>query len=277
MDKKFFSIEHLIKTELPPMPASVSRVSELLTDMRVSQQAIADAISLDPILSSRILRLANSATYGLHGTVTNLLSAVSTVGNAAISDILLMSGISDSFGRKVLRSRVGRTIWQHLVATAMTASEICHVSGMRGADEAFSCGLLHDIGKLILLRADALLYTDLTASPPIEGGIRALEKSVYGFDHAELGAEAAIAWKLPGAVCHMIRFHHEPTKVQAGVAMAHIINLADTLVTLKTDGKPMFQLMASESAQAFHLTESQYDDVWETVTQRLSEIVETFD
>ena len=161
VDPVFFSIDNLIKTDLPPLPATVTRISTLLSDINTPQAAVIEAIGLDPILSTRILRLANSAIYSVQGRVTNLASAVLTIGNTAISEVMMISGISDSFGRKILNSPAGKKIWVHLLATAMAASEICHLAKMRGADEAFTCGLLHDIGKLILLRADAPFYTEL--------------------------------------------------------------------------------------------------------------------
>ncbi len=275
-DPEYFSIENLIKTGLPPLPASVVRVSALLSDMNVSQTAIANALSLDPILSSRILRLANSPIYALHGTVTNLASAVATVGNMAISEAMMISGISDSFGRKILRSAAGKEIWFHSLATAMAASEICRLAQMRGADEAFSCGLLHDIGKLILLRADYPFYIEIMARATDEVALAAVEREVFGFDHAELGTAAAIGWKLPAAVSHMIRFHHEPSNATAGIAMAHIINIADTLVTLKMADAEMDELLISKWALAFRIEVSQFEMIWDTISPRLDEVVQTF-
>lgn len=276
MNATYFSIENLIKTELPPLPASVMRVSTLLADFNVSHRAIADAISLDPILSSRILRLANSPVYALHGTVTNLASAVSTVGNNSISEMLMISGVSDSFGRKVLGSKAGKEIWHHSLATAMTASEICLAAKMRGADEAFSCGLLHDIGSLILLRADAPMYSSLLESADDEEMLTKIEHEQFGFDHAELGADAAVSWSLPGAVSHMIRYHHTPSEATAGLAMAHIINIADRFVTLKTDEMEIDELVSSKPVKSLGLEVSHFETIWETVTVRLNEVMETF-
>jgi len=276
MDPHFFTIPYLIKTQLPPLPGTVMRVSALLADLNVSQNAIADAISLDPILSSRILRLANSAVYGLHGTVTNLADAVSTVGNNAISEILLINGVSDAFGRKVLNSEAGKDIWFHLIATGMTASELIRAAGMRGADEAFGCGLLHDIGKLIMLRADTPYYTNLMQRADTEGGQVLIEKLELGFDHAELGAAAAISWGLPHAVVHMIRHHHQPAKATAGVAMAHVLKIADTLVTLKADDGDMNDLYRSDAFVNFGLEQARVEEVWEKVSVKLNEVMGTF-
>jgi putative nucleotidyltransferase with HDIG domain len=276
IDREYFSLENLIKTDLPPLPASVMRISALLSDMDKSQHAIADAISLDPVLSARILRLANSPNYALHGTVTNLLSAVSTVGNMAISDILVISGVNDAFGRKILNSPTGKEIWFHLLATGMASSEICRVANMRGADDAFSCGLLHDLGKLILLRADAPLYIKVMEQGAQEGSLTAVEQKIFGFDHAELGANAAVSWQLPAAVSHIIRFHHNPAGVTGGVAMANIVNIADKFVTLMALDKDLTDLLNYDPVASLGLTVNQFDSIWDAVSLRLSEVTDTF-
>ena len=276
IDNEYFSKENLVKTELPPLPSSIIRISTLLSDLNASQSAIAEAISYDPIFSSRLLRLANSPIYALHGTVTNLISAVSTVGNNAISEMLMISGVSDSFGRKILNSPAGQKIWHHLLATAMAASEICHVAKMRGADEAFSCGLLHDIGKLILLRADAPFYTSILEEASCDGALSEIEHRMFGFDHAELGADAAVSWELPGAVSHMIRYHHQPEKVTAGVAMANILHIADKFVTLRLLELDLIELFESEPVKMLGLKPKQFDKIWESVSVRLEEVTATF-
>ena len=254
------------------MPANVTKISALLSDFSISQQRIADAIGLDPVISSRILSLANSPIYALHGTITNLTEAVGVVGNGAIAEILLVCGVSDAFGRKVLDSPAGRTIWVHSLATGLAAREICKTAAMRGAEDAFSCGLLHDIGKLILLRADAPFYTELIKEGEDSGDISAIERSVLGFDHAELGAAAGIAWKLPGPVCHMIRNHHDPGASTAGVALAHILQTADQFVKVMTSFEDTEIFFANEHLRKFDLGVVEFEDIWDIVTLRLSEM-----
>lgn len=275
IDPEFFSIDLLVKTQLPPLPASIVRISAMLSDFNTSQSTLAQAISIDPVLSTRLLRLANSAIYGLHGTVTSVANAVSTVGYLAISEILMMSGVSDAFGRKILSSPQGKEIWQHSLATAMVASEICRASSLSGAEDAFSCGLLHDIGKLIFLRADAPAYTRILQTGS-EDEILALENASFGFDHAELGAAAAEKWKLPEAVCDMIRHHHQPSMATQGIAMAHILNLADSFVTLKAEESPVDELLRSHTATTLGLDEELMDKLWAFVSLKLNESAQTF-
>src|SRR4051794_15228885 len=114
-----FSAERLIRTELPPLSGIVLRIREMLCNEYVSQRAIADEVSHDPVLAARILRLANSAYYAGERTVASLTTAITSIGNQAISDTVLVSGLSDAFGRGILRSDMGRQIWLHLLTTAM--------------------------------------------------------------------------------------------------------------------------------------------------------------
>lgn len=270
VDLQYFSVENLVKTGLPPLPSSIIRIQTLISDLNSSSQKIADAISLDPVVSSRILSLANSPIYALHGTITNLSEAVTVVGNNAISEQLLVCGVSDAFGRKILDSATGRSIWIHSLATALTASAICRFAKLRGAEEAFSCGLLHDVGKLILLRADAPFYSDLLKSGEEVGDISVIERKVLGFDHAELGAAAGISWKLPGPVCHMIRYHHEPDKTTAGVALAHVLQTADQFVKNRIAFDDPNDIFTNIELRKFDLNEDQFDEIWDEVTLRLS-------
>ncbi len=270
VDLAYFSVENLVKTGLPPLPSSILRISTLVSDMNVSAAKIADAISLDPVISSRILSLANCPIYAIHGTITNLTEAVTIVGNTAINEQLLVCGVSDAFGRRILDSPTGRAIWIHSLAVALTASTICRKAKLRGGDEAFSCGLLHDVGKLILLRADAPFYADLLKSGEEVGDISVIERRVLGFDHAELGAAAGVAWKLPGPVCHMIRYHHEPDKTTAGVALAHVLKTADDFVKNRINFEDPADFMANGDIRKFGLSEDDFDEIWEEVTLRMS-------
>ncbi len=270
VDLQYFSVENLVKTGLPPLPSSIIRIQTLIADLNSSAQKIADAISLDPVISSRILSLANSPIYALHGTITNLTEAVTVVGNNAIAEQMLVCGVSDAFGRKILDSPTGRSIWIHSLATALTASAICRQAKLRGAEEAFSCGLLHDVGKLILLRADAPFYSDLLKSGEEVGDISVIERRILGFDHAELGAAAGIAWKLPGPVCHMIRYHHHPEQTTAGVALAHVLHTADNFVKGRIAFDDPAEFFANEEIRKFDLTEDDFDEIWDDVTIRMS-------
>lgn len=274
-DKQFFTIKILVKTGLPPLPGSVMRISAMLSDLNVSQRQIAAAIGLDPILSSRILRLANSPIYGLRDQVTSLDIAVSAIGNGSIAQALTISGVSDAFGRRVLSSPAGQMVWAHSLATAMITAEIYRIKRFPGADEAFACGLLHDIGKLILLRADTPLYVGILERASAEGDLTAIEKEIFDFDNAELGEAAAKEWGLPTVVCDSIRHHHHPMSATADYTTAQVLNTADALAYLKEVDGETAKMFEDDTVMKFGLEAEQFDEIWETVSVRLNEVLGT--
>lgn len=265
----------LIKTKLPPLSSSVMRISSMLQDVNISRNAIADAIGLDPMLASRVLRLSNSVIYSPQKTVTTLPAAVAAIGNRAIYEIVVMSAAGDSFGKEINDSDVGRDIWFHSLAVAMMAGDLCVMAKMRGADEAFACGLLHDIGKLLFLKADAEYYNEVMERSKDEGGMEAIEKKVFGFDHARLGAAAAAEWHFPGPVCDIILGHHEPARASGGMVLTRLVHIADELAYLKKEGLEMNELVHSDDVAAFGFTWAQLDEVWDNFVTRLNEIART--
>jgi putative nucleotidyltransferase with HDIG domain len=275
-DKDFFTIKLLVKTGLPPLPGSVVRISGMLSDLNISQRQIAAAIGLDPILSSRILRLANSPIYALRDQVTSLEIAVSAVGNSSIAQALTISGVSDAFGRRVLSSPSGQKIWIHSLATAMASSEICRVKRLPGADDTFTCGLLHDIGKLILLRADTPLYVGILERADAEGDISTIETETFGFDHAELGEAAARQWGLPNVVCAAIKHHHQPMFATDDQVTPHVLHTADALTYLKASDAETDKLFEDDTVMTFGLEAAQFDEIWDTVSLRLKEVLASF-
>lgn len=269
-------LETLVKLKLPPLPGSVLKISALLQDINVSQKAIAEAVGNDPMLASRVLRLANSPIYAFEQNITSLTGAVNAVGNKAIYEMVMIGVIGESFTREIRNSAAGRDIWLHSLAVAFAAREMSLILKMHGTEEAFSCGLLHDIGKLLIFRADAGIFNALY-NKTVHGDDLPAERLLLGFDHAELGAAAAQRWHLPEPVCNMILFHHEPTNSSQGILMTHIINLADNLVYLKNQKMPFDAVfLSSESIRALGFSARQLDAIWDKVVVNLREVVKTF-
>lgn len=269
-------LETIVKAKLPPLPGSVLKISGLLQDVDVSQRKIAEAIGYDPMLASRVLRLANSPIYPFEQTITSLTSAVNAIGNRAIYEMVLMGMVSDSFGREIRNSVIGRDIWLHSLAVALGARELSVMLQMRGTEESFSCGLLHDIGSLLLFRADPLVYTEIFKRCERDN-MSPMETEVYGFDHAQLGALAAHRWNLSAPVCSMIAYHHNPSETPQALFMTHIINVADQLAYLKNAKLPLDgEFLTTGSVVTLGLNTAQLEGVWDKVLVQLREIVRTF-
>jgi len=271
-------IEELVKTKVPMMQGSAARISSLLNDINVSSRNLTEAISYDPILTARILRLANSPIYSLQKNVATLRQAIEVVGMKSIYEILIIGLAADSFAKEIRDSREGQKIWEHSLAVALVSRELGRLLGLRGIEEAFICGLLHDIGKILLLRADFAEYTTLLAEEN-ENVMLQTEIVNYGYTHAQVGSFVANRWGLPEGVCHTILNHHNPSQSGQFVVIAHLVCVADLIANINGFGLRTSQYEfhdETDSAIMLNLSPEQMDIAWANTLDSIIEITNTF-
>jgi putative nucleotidyltransferase with HDIG domain len=246
--------------------------------MNVSTRAIADAIGADPVLAARVLRAANSPLYSLERRVTALPAAVNALGNNAINLLVVIYAASDTFSSKKRQSPLERTLWEHSVAVGVAARELSLTLGMRGSEESFLCGLLHDIGKLLLLRHNSGHYAQMEGVQN-EQEMLTREQEIYGYTHAQIGALVARRWSLPEDIGYAINYHHHPSEAEQFMLMARVIDVADGLANKAGIGmrpEPERDLSISESVLALNLTTEQLTGVWERAQVTLGEMMTLF-
>lgn len=195
--------------ELAAMPQVVYKVIELTASTNTSAQEIENAISIDPGFSSKVLILVNSAFYALPRKVTSIREAATFLGYKTIRQLALTVGVFDMFvGKNDIGSLRRRTWWRHSVDTAVCARSIAQHLTIMNQEDAYSCGLLHDIGKSLMDRYNPELYIDVEKL--IEEGYDNItaERQVFGCTHEEVGKAAALNWHLPAILCESIGAHH---------------------------------------------------------------------
>ncbi len=280
------NIEKILKANLPPLPGSVFRVLELLRDINVPTQALATAVGYDPLLAARLLRLANSSYYSRQKNVTTIQKAIDTIGTKALYDAVMLGVAANTFSKEIEGSQVGRAVWEHSLAVALLARELTDILQMRGAENAFICGLLHDIGKFILLKADPDLFKEISMKDEEDEMIES-EEQFFGVNHAEVGALLIKRWNLPDVISSIILHHHEPAKSNQAIFMAHIINVADTIAEVNGYGVSQrntendlldedVTMLQSESIITLRLSQTQMFNAWQNVHPNLQEIVNSF-
>jgi putative nucleotidyltransferase with HDIG domain len=257
-------IESLVKAELPTLPRVAMRVATLTQDFNSSAREIADAIGCDPILGARVLRAANSPLYYLERDVTTLKMAVNALGNRNIHQLVVASAAIDAFQRKGRSAAFETTLWEHSIAVGLAAREIMSLLGLRGGEQAFICGLLHDIGKLLLMRNDIDAYRRILSNLK-EGESLAAERAAFGYTHAQVGALATNRWSLPEQITQTIYHHHQPSQADDGMLLARVVDVADALANRAglgfwTEGER--DLADSESVIALRVSADQLDEVW---------------
>ena len=275
---KRINIESLVEQKMPPSPGSLMRLTELLRDFNISKNRIVEAIRYEPILVARILRLANSPIYSLEREVILVDEAIGAIGNQAIYDIVIVEFAARTFKNRGSQSETERKIWEHSLAVAILSREISQILEMRGLEESFVCGLLHDFGKFLLLNHDSEGYAEILE---FDNEFEMLQAEVkhYGYNHSEVGSLVARRWNLPDDVCYSILNHHNPSQSEHPKIVEHIIDVADTLANVNGYGlrnEESSKLQVSESAMKLGLNDKFLEVVWNGAEGKIAEIVKTF-
>lgn len=275
--KPKIDIEALVDTNLPPSPDNVMRLMTLLRDYDTPPRKISQSLVSEPMLVARILRLANSVIYGLDRKVSSIEQAIATIGNKTLLEIVVMGMTSSAFDREIRNSVIARKLWEHSLAVAIIARELSATLKMQGTEEAFTCGLLHDIGKLILLSYDFYGFSSLLSENEEESALDA-EQRLYGYTHAQIGALVARRWQLQEEVCYAINYHHVSFQSDYPLLMAHIVEVADILANIKGYGlrcEDEAKLANSVSVMRLRLNEDHLSDVWTRVEGNINEMLKT--
>lgn len=214
------------RLELPTMPASAARVLAMCQDGSVDAAQLSEVIHQDPAIASNVLRVANSASYVGHQPCSSLQQAVSRLGLQLVTEVATAASMGARLTAGGARSELAADLWRHSVTTAFYTKEIAR-SRRRNVETAFLCGLLHDVGKAVLLAS--LTADDLRA--PSEELCAALDEH-----HVAAGLELAEEWGLPEPVVASIRWHHAPESAVLHGDVAMTVCLADLLSHLASPG-----------------------------------------
>jgi putative nucleotidyltransferase with HDIG domain len=198
--------EVITRKNLPTIPTVVTRILRLLDAESTNGRELVDVIEHDQALTAKLLRLANSAFFGQARRVSTIPRAVVLLGFSTVRLLALGVKVFDSLGNGVSRQRV-QELWRHAVTVAVAGKMLGTHARAGDPDEAFTAGLLHDIGRLLLAMRFKQDYWHLVGSD--EGDqIDALERTHFGVDHAEVGGWILEAWSLPQSIVEAVREHH---------------------------------------------------------------------
>jgi HD-like signal output (HDOD) protein len=199
---------------LPSVPSLYRELVEALRGDQASLREIGRIIATDPAMTAQVLRLVNSSYFGLVAEVTSPERAIGYLGLSTVTSLALGFKVFQEGDEKTLHRLGIDGLWSHSVTTAVLARRIVELerSDAHAADEAFTAGLLHDLGRLVLASSLPDRYADVLERAREAGeGMLSAERAVLGADHAELGAYLLSLWGLPGTVCDAIAYHHAPS------------------------------------------------------------------
>lgn len=220
-----------IKT-VPSLPSVVIKLRKYLNDPDVDFNELAKVIQYDPGLTANVLQLANSAYFGWSRSITSVREAIARLGTHRIFQMVLCMSVAPLV-RKPIRGydMDAGGLWEHSIATAMCAEQLALALNHPEAEEAFTAGLLHDMGKVVLgtfVDVDDEPIKEIMASDGLS--FNEAEYMVLGIDHAEVAGELLSAWNLPDNVVAAARWHHSPRQAdKEHQALVDLVHVADVL------------------------------------------------
>lgn len=226
--------------QLVSLPSVFVRLNQLVESPRSTVNQIADVISQDPALTARLLRMANSAMFGIRSQVDTISKAVNIIGMKRLRDLALATATVKAFEKTTNPLLPQEEFWLHSIRCGLAAKFLGEQAKLPQSESLFIAGLLHDIGDLIMFHRvpeESRLAIEQTVEDSDTVSLQEAEQKILGFNHAMVGMELAKHWNLPALFIESIRWHHEPekaTQFQKQVAVVHIANTLAVLAELNT-------------------------------------------
>jgi len=207
---KFIDVTSVIENnnDLFALPDAAVKILQLSEKDEVSIENLATIIGRDPALAGRLLKIANSASFGLIRRITSIQEAVMILGMTAVKCLVLSTGLFDPFKLSApLRIDI-KGLYGNIISVATTCRKLAETCGYKNPGDAFTCGLLYEIGLLFLMQNYPREYRLVLDRSMVSGDLAKEEKKAFGMPHTEVGMLIAIKWRLPDDFVSAIRSHH---------------------------------------------------------------------
>lgn len=270
------AIDDLIKNlqDLPSLPAVVMELLSSIEQEDVDISVLAKKVSHDQALTAKTLRLANSSLYGLQVKVTTIQQAITFLGFQTTRNLITAAAVTGCFADGQCPGFDDRAFWRHSIATAACARVLARRTRFN-QDYAFTAGLLHDIGRLVLVSSYPELYQQvLDYRSANDSDVLDAERAVLGVDHVVAGAALAEHWNFSDTMRLAITHHHEPEAPGSGF-LATIIHVANAIVhalDLACEDGDLVPAVSSVAWTALGLNEEAYLHVFRETELQCEEI-----
>lgn len=244
---------------LPTLPPIIEKLGKAVNNPDSDAKMVADIIEDDPSMMARILKVVNSAFYGVAEPIHSVQRAIAQMGLVAVNNIAMSTSVFSTFSKKGETNFNREEFWRHSISAGIAANIIYekaekNVKQPISKDVLHLAGLMHDIGKIIF---EQFFHDDFMKAIALSGEkktpLHQAETEIFGIDHAEVGAWLASKWKLSNMLTETIRRHHEPALADESTRdLANICHVANYICNLQKigdsgDAAPVFQHTAWKS------------------------------
>jgi putative nucleotidyltransferase with HDIG domain len=260
--------------DLPSLPAVVMELLSSIDEENVDISVLAKKVSHDQALTAKTLRLANSSLYGLQVKVTTIQQAITFLGFQTTRNLITAAAVTGCFAQGQCPGFDDKAFWRHSIAVAAC----CKVLARRmrfNQDYAFTAGLLHDIGRLVLVSSFTEQYQRVMEyRKEKDVPVQQAELAILGIDHVAAGTALAQHWNFSDTMNMAISFHHEPDAVGAGL-LATIVHVANAIVhalDIAGEDDDLVPTVASNAWTALGLNQEAYTHVFRETELQFEEI-----
>lgn len=257
---------------LPTVPGIVAKISRMVENPETSAAEIGRLITQDQVLSAKVLRMANSAFFGMSRKISSIPQALMILGFDVVKGLVLTSSVFDM----IQKTMAG--LWEHSIGCAAASGAVATILGRDDAEEILVAGLLHDLGKVVL----ALNMPEemrLIKEKVDEGGILfyEAENAVMDFHHGEIGQWLAEHWNLPESLAEPMRLHHNPERAVIYPECTAIVHVADAIIRgwgFGYAGDPLVPPISTAAWEMLRLKTTDFPEILNALEPKLANLSE---
>ena len=265
--------------ELASLPDIFNQISEALKNPRSSAAYVAEVISKDVSLSAKLLKMVNTPFYGFPSEIDTLSRAVTIVGTNQLVNLALGVSVISAFEGIPEKFFTLKEFWLHSVMCGIVARLLANKLNLEGDEKFFVAGLLHDIGRLIILRNHIREATEVLRQATVgRKGLVEVETAVWGCTHADIGGRMLKHWRLPAFLEVLVHHHHTPTEASM-VREASVVHVADFIthaLAMGSSGASLVPELNTNAWQALGLKKQDLADISRQAERQANDIMAAF-
>lgn len=243
------------KAELPSLPDVYLRLKQVLEDPDFCMADVAEVVGSDPAMTARLLRMVNSAYFGLATEIDTVNRAVSLLGTQEVHDLVLAVSVAQSFAGMSNEVMDMPRFWRRSVYCAIAAKELAALCNVLDSERLFVGGLLHDLGHLLIYQHAATKAVQAMELAAAQGApLYKAERAVLGVDFARVGAELMRQWKLPQTLWEVAEYHIEPAKSDEYSLSTCIVHIAALMADAADQGVDVAAALQRVAPHAWEVT-----------------------
>lgn len=266
--------------KLVSLPDIYYRLETALESPNATLNDFASLLSSDPDLCARLLRMANSAFYSFPSKIETVDRAINTIGMRQIRELVLVTSVIEMFNGVNLPGVNMRSFWEHSVAVGVFSRAIAQYAGLGQSERFYIPGLLHDIGRLVLLLKLPGVVSEMARESADESiPLFQLEQQQLGYNHGGIGAQLLESWKIPQSIHEPVGCHHQPQTSAEFAQMSAVVHISDAWIHRHNIGnsiEPNIPVIQQQALELIAIQEEVLDEIWATANEQVYSVINQF-